>query len=67
MGDYRSAADHLEASRIPNATPEEELQRGWLATGRALLALAERRLEDVERIVTATAPLVVGLERVQLR
>ena len=61
MGAYRPASDHLEASRIPNATPEEELKRGGLATGRAQLALAERRLADVERIVTATAPLVVGL------
>jgi DNA-binding NarL/FixJ family response regulator/tetratricopeptide (TPR) repeat protein len=62
MGAYRDAAGHLEASRIPNATPQEELQRGWLATGRAQLALAERRLDDVERIVTATGPLVVGLQ-----
>jgi DNA-binding NarL/FixJ family response regulator len=63
MGEYQDAAAHLEASRIPNATPEEELQRGWLATGRAQLALAERRLEDVERIVMATAPLVVELNK----
>ena len=62
MGAYREAAEHLEASRLPNATPEEELQRGWLATGRAQLALAERRLDDVEQIVTATAPLVAGLK-----
>jgi DNA-binding NarL/FixJ family response regulator len=62
MGAYGDAAGHLEASRFPNATPEEELRRGWLAVGRAQLALAERRLDDVESIVTATAPLVVGLK-----
>jgi DNA-binding NarL/FixJ family response regulator len=62
MGAYGDAAAHLEASRIPNTTPEQELQRGWLAAARAQLALSERRLEDVERIVTPTAPLVVGMK-----
>ena len=61
MGDFAGAAAHLEASKLPHSTPEEELGRGWLATARARLALAERRFDDVERIVTATTPRVVGL------
>jgi DNA-binding CsgD family transcriptional regulator len=60
MGAFGDAAESLEASRLPNATSEEELDRGWLATARAQLALAERRFDDVIRIVDATAPRVVG-------
>jgi DNA-binding NarL/FixJ family response regulator/tetratricopeptide (TPR) repeat protein len=61
MGAYTEAEAHLEASRIPNMTVEDELNRGWLATGRAHLALEEGRYDDVERLVFATAPRVVGL------
>ena len=55
-------------SRSPGGVPNPRrharggARRGGLATGRAQLAFAERRLADVERIVTATAPLVVGLK-----
>lgn len=56
MGDYESAAHHLDASATAISVPEED--RGWLATGRARLALAERRLDDVQRIVATTASRV---------
>jgi DNA-binding NarL/FixJ family response regulator len=62
MGEYEEAARHLEASRMPDSNQYEELDRGWLATGRARLALAERRFDDVQRIVAATAPRVAGLD-----
>jgi DNA-binding NarL/FixJ family response regulator len=58
-GAFEEAADHLEASRLPNSTPEAELGRGWLAAARARLALSERRYEDVAAIVGATAPRVL--------
>jgi DNA-binding CsgD family transcriptional regulator/tetratricopeptide (TPR) repeat protein len=61
-GAYGAAAEHLEASRLPNATPEAELGRGFLATARAQLAFAERRFDDVQRIVEATAPRVLASE-----
>ncbi|HEX5014724.1 MAG TPA: hypothetical protein VFV72_11275, partial [Candidatus Limnocylindrales bacterium] len=61
MGEFAQAADCLEASRFPNSTPEAELARGWLATARAELALAERRFDDVASIVNATAPIVVQI------
>jgi DNA-binding CsgD family transcriptional regulator len=69
MGDLVRAAAYLEQSRLPRdrgflyATPDGELERGWLATVRARLALAERRFDDVGRIVAATAPRVVGAGR----
>jgi len=61
MGAYAEAAAHLEASRIPHMTLDDELDRGWLATGRAHLALEEGRFDDAERLVLATAPRVAGL------
>jgi DNA-binding CsgD family transcriptional regulator/tetratricopeptide (TPR) repeat protein len=62
MGAFEEAAKHLAASRLPDATAIDEADRGWLATGRARLALAERRFDDVQRIVTTTAPRVAALE-----
>ena len=59
-GALEEAAGHLEASRVPDALPEKELQRGGLATVRAHLAIAERRWDDAQRIVEATAPLVAS-------
>jgi DNA-binding NarL/FixJ family response regulator len=61
-GDFEAAAVHLEASRLPHdrVADDAELGRGWLATARAELALAERRLEDVQRLVDASAPRVLG-------
>ena len=59
-GAYEEAADHLEASRLPNSTAEAELGRGWLAAARAGLALAERRHDDVAAIVDVTAPRVLA-------
>jgi DNA-binding NarL/FixJ family response regulator len=59
-GAYREAAEHLEASRLSNMTPEAESGRGWLATARARLALAEGRLDDVRDIVNASAPRVLA-------
>jgi DNA-binding CsgD family transcriptional regulator/tetratricopeptide (TPR) repeat protein len=59
-GDFVAAAEHLEAARGPNPTSEDELGRGVLATARAQLALAERRYDDVKRIVEATAPRVLA-------
>jgi DNA-binding NarL/FixJ family response regulator len=60
-GAFEAAAAHLEASRLPQDRSEvEELGRGWLATARAELALAERRLEDVQRIVDVSALRVLG-------
>jgi DNA-binding CsgD family transcriptional regulator len=54
-GAHEDAATHLEAARDPRAVPEEP-GRGWLATVRAELAIAEGRLEHVRSIVGATAP-----------
>ena len=60
VGAFGEAAAAIEASRLPNDTEEAELRRGWLATAKAELALAEGRLDDVRRIVQATAPRVLG-------
>jgi DNA-binding NarL/FixJ family response regulator len=60
MGALEAAAEHLFGARLPYASPEEELGRGWLATARAQLALAERRLDDVRTIVDPTAQIVVA-------
>jgi DNA-binding CsgD family transcriptional regulator len=59
MGAYEAAAEHVEASRVTSPTLEAELGRGLLATARAKLALAERRFDNVKRIVEATAPRVL--------
>jgi DNA-binding NarL/FixJ family response regulator/tetratricopeptide (TPR) repeat protein len=60
-GAFEAAAARLEASRLAEDRSEvAELDRGWLATGRAELALAEHRLEDVQRIVDTTAPRILG-------
>jgi DNA-binding NarL/FixJ family response regulator len=59
-GSFEQAAAHLLAARFPGTTAEEELRRGYLATARAELALAEGRLEDVLQLVAATAPRVAG-------
>jgi len=59
-GAFAETADHLEASRLPNSTPEAELGRGWLAAARAGLALSEGSYEDAVAIVDATAPRVVA-------
>lgn len=59
LGSFDDAAAHLEASRFPGATPDEEVGRGWLATARAELALAERRFQDIWPIVRATPPRVL--------
>jgi DNA-binding NarL/FixJ family response regulator len=58
-GAFDDAAAHLEASRLPGASEEGELGRGWLATAKAELALAEGRFEDVQQIVQDTAPRVL--------
>jgi DNA-binding NarL/FixJ family response regulator/tetratricopeptide (TPR) repeat protein len=55
VGAFTAAAAHLEAARLPGASEDQELGRGWLATARAELALAERRLPDAQQIVDATA------------
>jgi DNA-binding NarL/FixJ family response regulator len=60
IGAFDDAAAHLEASRLPHDTVEGELGRGWLATARAELALAQGHLDDVSRIVEATAPRVLS-------
>jgi DNA-binding NarL/FixJ family response regulator len=60
IGAFGEASAHLEASRLPGASEEAELGRGWLATARAELALAEGRFEDVRRIVEGTAPRILG-------
>jgi DNA-binding NarL/FixJ family response regulator/tetratricopeptide (TPR) repeat protein len=61
-GSFDDAAAYLEASRLPGATPYEELGRGYLATARAELALARRRLGDVRQIVDATARRIAGAD-----
>ena len=59
-GAFGAAAAHLEAARLPGASEAQELGRGWLATARAELALAERPFDDVRRIVNATAHHLAG-------
>jgi DNA-binding NarL/FixJ family response regulator/tetratricopeptide (TPR) repeat protein len=60
VGAFGEAAAHLEMSRLPHDSEEGELGRGWLATAKAELALAEGRLDDVRRVVEATASRVLG-------
>ena len=59
-GCFEEAAAHLEAARSPSHTEDRELDRGYLATARADLALAEGRFDDVQRIIETTAPRVAA-------
>jgi DNA-binding CsgD family transcriptional regulator/tetratricopeptide (TPR) repeat protein len=63
-GSYVDAATHLEAARVPEATPEEESERGYLATVRAELASSEGRLDDVRAIVDNTGARLAPLASV---
>jgi DNA-binding NarL/FixJ family response regulator len=58
IGSTEEAAQYLKAARIPEASIDDENGRGYLATVRAELAMAEGRLELVIAIVDATAPRV---------
>jgi DNA-binding NarL/FixJ family response regulator/tetratricopeptide (TPR) repeat protein len=62
IGAFDDAAAHLRAAHYPGATEDEELRRGYLATARAELAMAEDRFEDALRIVAATASRVAGAD-----
>jgi DNA-binding CsgD family transcriptional regulator/tetratricopeptide (TPR) repeat protein len=57
----QAAARHIEAARIPNATPEDENSRSYLALIRAALARSEGRLDDVRAIVVPTAQGIAHL------
>jgi DNA-binding CsgD family transcriptional regulator len=60
MGSLEQAAEHVRASSYSGATEEEELRRGYLATVRAELAIAQGLFEEALRLVAATAPRVAG-------
>jgi len=62
-GFFEDAAAHLEAARSPSHTEDRELDRGYLATARADLAMAEGRFSDSERIIETTAPRVAARDR----
>jgi DNA-binding NarL/FixJ family response regulator/tetratricopeptide (TPR) repeat protein len=58
-GAHEDASTHLKAALVPGGVPE--LERGWLATVRAELAIAEGRLDDVRSIVAGTAPRLANV------
>ena len=57
-GALDAARAQLDSARHPDS-PDQDSRRGYLATVRATLAVAEARLDDARAIVEATAPLIV--------